>query len=164
MNAEVRQGRGVIVTTLLVALCLSILPMPAWALGLRPQWVALTLIYWTLVRPHQVGVFWGFTTGIAMDVITSSVIGTHALTLSVVTYLTIELHSRIRPFPAWQQALPVWLILLVERLLALWISAAIGAPTPGLDYWLPTFVGMLLWPWLYGLLRRLGERAPPDGA
>lgn len=156
MNALTARGRGVVVATLFAALCLTLLPMPSWALGLRPQWVALTLIYWTLTRPQQIGVFWAFGCGLAMDVATGAVIGAHALTLSVVAWLTIELHSRIRPFPLWQQALPVWLILLVERLLSLWISAATGAPTPTLGYWLPTVVGLLLWPWLFGLLRRLG--------
>lgn len=159
MSEPAERGRGVVAASLFVALCLTILPMPAWAVDFRPQWVALTLLYWTLTRPQQVGVFWAFGAGLAMDVSTGAVIGAHALSLSVLAWLTIELNSRIRPFPPWQQALPVWLILLVERLLSLWIIAATGAATPGLEFWLPTVVGMLLWPWFYGLFRRIGERA-----
>jgi rod shape-determining protein MreD len=66
-----------------------------------------------------------------------------------------ELHRRIRAFPLSQQAVAVWLLLLIERLLSLWILGATGQPTPTLAYWLPTLVGLLLWPWLSLLLDRL---------
>jgi rod shape-determining protein MreD len=72
----------------------------------------------------------------------------------MVAFLAEELHRRIRAFPLWQQSLVVWMLLLVERLLSLWVYGAIGQPTPTLVYWLPTFVGMLLWPWLSPLLDR----------
>jgi rod shape-determining protein MreD len=148
-------GTVLIVATLFVALCLSIVPLPDWARDYRPQWVAMTLIYWALVRPDRVGVFWAFGTGIALDVISGSVLGEHPLSLSVVVYLAMELHRRILPFPRWQQAVSVWLLLVVERLLSLWILGATGQPTPTLAYWLPTLVGMLLWPGLFALLQRL---------
>lgn len=158
MTESTPRGRGIVVATLFVALCLTILTMPPWAIAFRPQWVTLTLIYWTLARPHQVGVFRAFGTGLALDVVSGAVLGGHALSLCVVAYLALVLHQRIRVFPPWQQAVPVWRLLVVERLLSLWIIAATGAPTPSLGCWFPTVVGMLLWPWLYGLLRRLGER------
>jgi rod shape-determining protein MreD len=86
------------------------------------------------------------------------VLGQHALSLSVVCFLAVELHQRVLPFPAWQQALSVWLLLLAERLLALWILGATGQPTPSLSYWMPTFAGALLWPALARLLRAVQER------
>jgi rod shape-determining protein MreD len=148
-------GLGLVIATLIVALCLSILPLPDWARDYRPQWVALTLIYWALVMPRRVGVFSAFGTGIVLDVISGSLLGEHALSLSMVAYLAVELHRRILPFPAWQQALSIWLLLVVERLLSLWILGATGQPTPTLAYWLPTFVGALLWPALFTLMQRV---------
>ncbi len=62
-------------------------------------------------------------------------------------------------FPLWQQTLFVWLLLLVERLLHLWLLGATGQPTPTLVYWAPTFVSALLWPWVFVVLRDLGRRA-----
>jgi rod shape-determining protein MreD len=153
-----RSGVGLIVGSLALALTLTILPMPYWAAELRPQWVALTLIYWALNQPERVGVFWGFCIGLLLDVISGSVLGQNALALSAVTYLAIELHQRIRIFPLWQQSLSVWVLLLVERLLTVWILGATGAPTPTLWYWVPTFFGLLLWPWLSLVLRDLGGR------
>ncbi|MBK5939677.1 rod shape-determining protein MreD [Halochromatium roseum] len=141
--------------TLVAALTLTILPMPSWASDFRPQWVTLILIYWCLVRPNRIGVFSGFSLGIAQDLVSGALLGEHALSLSVVAYLAGELHRRIRAFPLSQQAVAVWLLLLIERLLSLWILGATGQPTPTLAYWLPTLVGLLLWPWFSLLLDRL---------
>jgi rod shape-determining protein MreD len=153
-----QQGYGLVMASMAVALVLTILPMPAWAAELRPQWLALTVIYWSLAQPERVGVFWAFGAGVLLDVVSGTVLGQNALSLSVVAYLAIELHQRIRIFPVWQQAVSVWLLLLVERLLTVWVLGATGAPTPTLWYWVPSVVGMLLWPWLSAVLRDLDGR------
>ena len=148
----------VIVLSLAVALVLTILPVPDWAEELRPQWVALTLVYWCLALPDRVGVLWAWSAGLVLDVTAGTLLGQHALSLSVVAYLVVELHPRIRIFPLWQQAVSVWVLLLVERLLSLWVIGATGQPTPTLWYWAPTFVGMLLWPWMFIVLRDVRRR------
>jgi rod shape-determining protein MreD len=153
-----RRRTWVIVASLALALLLTILPMPDWGQDFRPQWVAMTLIYWALALPSRVGVFWGFATGLTLDVTIGTVLGQHALSLAVVGWLAVQLHQRIRIFPPLQQAVSVWVLLLVERLLALWVIGATGQPTPTLWYWMPTFVGMLLWPWLFVVLRDLRRR------
>jgi len=153
-----RNGTGVILATLGTALVLAILPLPQWADEFRPQWMALTLIYWALALPTRVGIFWAWGAGLVLDITTGTVLGQHALSLSVPVYLVLELHRRIRVFPLPQQAVSVWVLLVVERLLSLWIRGATGQPTPTLAYWIPTFVGMLLWPWVSILLRNLSRR------
>lgn len=153
MSEAPRQGTHVILATLAIALFLTILPMPDWGENYRPQWVALTLIYWCMALPNRVGVFWACATGLVLDVTSGTVLGQHAFTLSVTAYLAVELHQRIRIFPLVQQAASVWVLLLVERLLSLWVVGATGQPTPTLWYWVPTFIGMLLWPWVFIVLR-----------
>lgn len=158
MNGSPRNGTGVILITLGAALILTILPLPQWADEFRPQWMALTLIYWALALPTRVGISWAWGVGLVLDIITGTVLGQHALSLSVPVYLVLELHRRIRVFPTLQQTMSVWVLLLVERLLSLWIHGATGQPTPTLAYWIPTFVGMLLWPWVSILLGNLSRR------
>jgi len=158
MSETVRSGTRVILISLVVALFLTILPWPTWAEEFRPQWLAMTLIYWSLALPNRVGVFWGWVVGLVLDVVSGTVLGQHALSLSVTAYLAVELHPRIRVFPLLQQAVSVWVLLLVERLLSLWVMGAAGQPTPTLWYWMPTFVGMLLWPWVFILLRDVRRR------
>jgi rod shape-determining protein MreD len=152
------QRTWVIVASLAVALFLTILPMPDWGQDFRPQWVAMTVIYWSLALPSRVGVLSAWLTGLVMDVTVGTVLGQHALSLSVVAWLAVELHQRIRVYPVWQQSVSVWVLLLVERLLALWVIGATEQPTPTLWYWAPTFVGMLLWPWMFVVLRDVRRR------
>ena len=70
----------------------------------------------------------------------------------------MSLHRRLRLFPPFQQALAVWLLLLLERLVSLWVMGALSQPTPGLQYWLPAVTGLLFWPMIQILLRGLGRR------
>ena len=159
-----RAGTRAVAGSLLAALFLTILPLPAWLMDYRPQWAALVVIFWTMYEPRRVGVFWGFGTGIALDVISGSVLGQNALALSVVAFLALELHQRVVAFPMPQQAFSVGLLLLTERLLSLWILGATGQPTPSLAYWLPVLAGVLLWPLLSAVLRAVREATMGDVA
>jgi rod shape-determining protein MreD len=81
------------------------------------------------------------------------VLGQHALSLTVVAYLTLRLHQRIRLFPIMQQAFTVMVLLILHQLLALWISRIIGRPDVPWYFWAPSLLGLLLWPVVYFLLR-----------
>ncbi len=162
MGETERRGLWLVVLSLILAMFLTILPMPDGLDDFRPQWVTLTLIFWNLNKPDRIGVFWGFGTGLALDVISGSLLGQQALGLSLVAYLVVKLHARIRLFPVWQQSVIVWVLLLTERLLTLWILGATGQPMPALNYWLPSFVGLLLWPWLSALLTWIERQLRAD--
>ena len=148
-------GRLVIVTTLCIAMLLTILPMPEWARPFRPQWVTLVMLYWAIALPHRVGVGSGFVAGIILDVLTGTLLGQHALGLSVVTFVAIQLHQRIRVFPFWQQSLGILVLLVMEHLLALWVTGATRGISPGLIYWSVPLIGALLWPWIFVTLRKV---------
>ena len=148
-------GRLVIVATLCIAMLLTILPMPEWARPFRPQWVTLVMLYWAIALPHRVGVGSGFVAGIILDVLTGTLLGQHALGLSVVTFVAIQLHQRIRVFPFWQQSLGILVLLVMEHLLALWVTGATRGISPGLIYWSVPLIGALLWPWVFVTLRKV---------
>ncbi len=159
MSVVIRRDARVLWGSLLAALLLTILPMPVAIEDFRPPWMALVLIFWSLTLPERVGVFTAFGAGLVLDVTTGALLGHHALGLAVIVYMMGELHQRVRTFPLWQQTLVVWVLLLLERLLYLWVLSATGQLTPTLYYWVPTFIGALLWPWVYAVLRDLGRRA-----
>lgn len=148
----------VIYITILIGYLLTLMPLPDWAQIFRPQWVALILIYWCMALPERIGVGVGFITGLLLDVLTGTLLGQHALGLSVVAFVTLKLHLRVRVMPLRQQVFTIFILLLVERLLALWSTGAAGYPTPSLWYWVTPVVGMLLWPWIYILLRDTRRR------
>ncbi len=158
MTLVQHQGGLTVGVSFVLALILVVLPLPEWAQPLRPPWPAMVLIYWCIALPDRVGVGVGWTIGILLDVLSGSLLGQHALGLSVVAFLAVKLHQRIRLFPLWQQALTVLVLLLVDRLLTLWVAGATGEPAPPLWYWVPPLVGMLLWPWLFIVLRDIRRR------
>ena len=153
-----RRGTAVIVVTLLIAIVLAVMPLPEWARLYRPQWVTLVLIYWTLALPQRVGVTVGFSLGILLDALTGTLLGQHALSLSLIAYITLKTHQRVRLFPLWQQSVFVLGMLLLERVLSALAMGVAGRGVAGVEFWLATVVGALLWPWAYFILRDLRRR------
>ena len=75
--------------------------------------------------------------------------------LTIVAYLTLKFHQRLRLFPVMQQALTILILLILHQLLALWISRIIGRPAAPWFFWIPSLLGMLIWPLVYTTLRGL---------
>ena len=116
------------------------------------------LIYWTLALPQRVGVTVGFSLGILLDALTGTLLGQHALSLSLIAYITLKTHQRVRLFPLWQQSVFVLGMLLLERVLSALAMGVAGRGVAGVEFWLATVVGALLWPWAYFILRDLRRR------
>lgn len=151
-------GGWVIVLSFVVAFVLTVLPVPAWMEQVRPNWTALIVIYWTLALPQRVGVGVAWLAGLFQDVLIGTLLGTHALAFLLVAYLTLKLHQRIRVFPLWQQALSVLVLLLSVRLVLFWVNGFIGRPAPDWVFWAPAFVGTLIWPVIFVILREMRRR------
>ncbi|KPL28460.1 MAG: rod shape-determining protein MreD [Acidithiobacillales bacterium SM1_46] len=153
------KARLALVSTFLVAIVLSIMPGPTWAEPFRPDWVGLVLVYWCIAAPGRVGVGTGFVLGLAMDVLYGALLGSNALVKSLLAFLANRMHLRMRMFPRWQQAVAVMLLLALDQLLVLWIRGAAGRAPETLFYWTPSVVGMVIWPWLFVILRDVRRRA-----
>ena len=87
MTLARHHGGGAIVFTFIIALLLTIMPLPEWARYLRPDWVGLVLIYWCLAVPERVGVITGWLMGLLVDLLTGAILGQHALALTVVAWI-----------------------------------------------------------------------------
>lgn len=151
-------GGWVIAASFIVAFMLTILPLPAWADPFRPEWVAMVLIYWCMALPQRVGVGIGWTVGLLLDVLKGALLGQYAIGMTVTAYLALKLHQRIRVHPLWQQALSVLLLVALNQLLVLWVYGISGHPARSWLYWLPSLTSMLLWPWMFIILRDLRRR------
>lgn len=159
MGSSKGHRRLVIGATFAVAVILSIVPGPAWSTVFRPDWVGLVLIYWVLAIPHRVGVGVGWLLGLILDVLYGSLLGQHALALALLAFLTLKLHLQIRMFPRWQQAVTVFVLLSLSHGLVLWIKGATGQAQASWSFWIPALVSMVIWPWLFVILRDLRRRA-----
>ncbi len=148
-----RRSRLIILATFLVALVLTILPWPVWTEQFRPDWVALVLIYWCMALPNRVGVGTGWTAGLILDVLYGSILGENALAKALVAFLTVHFHLQLRMYPRWQQAVVVLLLVAANNLLTLWIKHLAGQAPATWSYLTPSIVSMLIWPWLFVILR-----------
>ena len=155
MRTVHHHGGGVIFLTFVAALMLTLIPLPGWAIYLRPEWVTVVLIYWCMALPERVGVTTGWVAGLFLDVVHGSMLGQYAMALALVAYFTLHLHLRMRVYPVPQQALVVLLLILFQQILVIWIRGFIGDSPDSLRYWIPALTTMLLWPWLFVLLRDL---------
>ncbi len=149
----------VIYLSLLVALILMILPLPDGVQIYRPNWVALALIYWSMALPKRVGLWFAFFTGIILDTSQGTLLGQHTLALLVVIFLNLNFYQRIRVLVLAQQAVYVFLLLLIDQVLVAWVEGILGRPTPLLAYFGAPFVGMLIWPWVFVVLRDIRRKA-----
>ena len=158
MNRRLITAPYLVIGSLVLALLLSIIPMPDWAQHLRPQWLALLLIYWCLMSPERVGISTAWLTGLLLDAMTGNLLGAHALSLSLVAFIVLKIYQRTRIFPLWQQSLVVLALLTLENLIQFWILGLTRDITPGLEYWLPPVIGLLIWPWLFIVMSETQHR------
>jgi len=130
----------------LVALILTVLPLPPWLDVVRPAFLVLTVIYWSVNAPRAGGLAIGFFAGLLLDVFQGPVLGEHALALSLITYIAVREHQRIRSKPAIQQALIVFAALILYEVVLFMIDGWTGNPVTSPLRWVHTVTGALLWP------------------
>lgn len=149
-----RHPRAMIVVTSLGGLVLSLLPLPHWAAIVRPAFLVLVVLYWSTMLPRGGGMLLGFGSGLTLDVFEGSLLGAHALALSLVTYLAIRLHLLVRAKPLFEQSLFVFAALMVYESLLWVIDGWSGYPLSAPTRWLHTVTGGLIWPLVVGILGR----------
>lgn len=151
-------NRFVIAITLSCALLLTLLPMPDWVGWLRPVWVLLVLMYWTIMLPYRVNIGIAWLVGLMLDVLNGTLLGEHALAFTLIIYLVSRIHSRIRMSPMLQQGLTIGLFIVGYQFILFCIQGATGDLPRRWMYWLPALTSMLLWPWLFTILQDCRRR------
>lgn len=148
-------GGNVILISFIAAFILSMLPLPQLLQSIRPEFILIVLIYWCIALPNRIGVGIGWLTGLFYDVSSDAILGQHALTFAIIAYLAIQLHQRVRVFPVWQQALTIFIFMMLQSTIALWIKGMLGNTPSFSIFILPAISTALFWPIGYFLLRQV---------
>ena len=139
----------VIWLSLLLALLLSVAPMPE-SFGLaRPLSLGMFIAYWAITLPHRGGMGAAFFFGLMLDVLSGTLLGQNGLPLILSTFLVLSLQQRLRMFPLLQQSLVLMVILGLGQLVQLWLNTLTGNRPPTLLFLVPVPVSALLWPWVF---------------
>jgi len=145
---------SLILPTFFVAFILAVFPMPRLLDYVRPEWVAMTLIFWVLMSPAKAGVFLGFFMGILLDVLHGHLLGLNAFAMSALAYLCILLQSRMRLYNQIQQSLLVFVLVGLFLLVRYWLESLMLGQGRTALLW-PSVGSAVLWPFAYGILGSL---------
>jgi len=148
MSSARTSRRLPVVVCIIVSLMLAIAPAPDWADAFRPDWVALTLIYWTMSFPRTYSVGWAWLAGVILDVAQGTLLGQHALAICLVIYITVKFHLQLRVFPLMQMTVTVFAMLSLYQFILFWINGVAGINSPAVTYWGPVITGTAVWPFL----------------
>lgn len=141
--------------SVLLALLLGLLPMPAVLQPFRPYWLALVVAYWVIETPERAGLGFAFLMGLLGDLVFGGILGEQALRLTVMAFILQRFRSQLRFFPLSQQALAIGGLLLNDRVVTAAVHLALGAPQLPWGYWWAPLIGMLLWAPLFLLFDAL---------
>ena len=159
MNLARREPRWAVTFTLLLALIAQVIPLPDWLSVVRPAFVALVIIYWSIYAPHAGGIFAPWLAGIALDVFKGEVLAQNALAIALIAYVTMSLHQRLRNQTLVQQSLFVFLMLMVNEVVVWGIEGWSGHSVASPWRWIQPMIGAMLWPFIALLVGRTHQRS-----
>ncbi len=148
------------------AYILSALPWSGAWLLVRPDFVLLVLLFWTMHEPRAIGQGAAFFVGLLMDVSDSMLLGQHALAYVVAVYGVQVLRVRIGAFGLAEQTLHLLGVFIVAAAVKLALNLLLGAGFPGALFFVSPVLTALAWApanWLLfapAVRRRRGEASP----
>jgi rod shape-determining protein MreD len=160
MPASYGRSSGLhVAVTVLIALILSITPLPDVFRAARPNLLLLLVIYWSLSAPRISGLMFAWFCGLALDVLSGKILGQHAVAFLLVAFLTHKFQLRMRIFPIYHQTLTVFMLMALYEFVVFWIDGIIGPAITTWLRWLPVFTSTLLWPVLVAVLDTWNRRS-----
>lgn len=151
-----------ILGTLTLAVLLEQLPWSGWMLAVRPDFVLVGVLFWTLHQPARVGFGIAFFLGLVADFQDGAVLGQHAIAYVIGAYLVLFLRLRLLQFEPTRQAMQLFPVLLAVHLVVLLIGWLVVNPPSGLEILLPVLSTTLLWYVIAGFVRLLHGKGMQD--
>ncbi|MDP8080291.1 rod shape-determining protein MreD [Phocoenobacter skyensis] len=145
----------VLLAIFMVAFTLEIMPWPKDMQGWRPAWVVILIVYWSLALPHKINIGSAFVIGIVWDVILGSVLGIHALVLSIAIYIVVKHHLILRNMSLWFQAILIMGYVALIRIMIFFIELILHNAHFHSQELLGAVISGLLWPWIYLLMQQI---------
>lgn len=139
----------------IVAFVLEIMPWPVGFQGFRPTWVVLVLLYWAMALPDKVSVGTAFVAGIVWDLVLGSILGIHALVLSIAIYFVTKHHLILRNLSLWLQSLLVMLYIIAIRFMIFMIELLLNSADFNPQQVAGAVLSGVLWPWVFLLMRQI---------
>lgn len=149
---------AVITSSMVVALILSVYPLPMDMRWWRPEFVLVVAIYWIFFMPLTVSFTLLCVLGLFQDLLEGVPFGQHSLGLVIVAYVCILSYQRVRNFSIWRQSGWIFVLVGIAQLTDNWVQGMAGRPLSGAQFLYPALTSALLWPacswWLNSMTHR----------
>jgi rod shape-determining protein MreD len=126
-----------------------------------PDVVALVLVFWSIHQPLRIGIGIAFVFGLFIDVHQGAMLGQHALSYTVLSFLAIAIHRRLLWFSVPSQAFQVLPLFAASHAIELTVRMLAGGAFPGLWMLLAPLIESLLWP-VVSVILLLPQRRTPN--
>ena len=158
LGTRTNLGWGRVVGLTVLALAASVVPLPDAIELFRPDFVALTVLWFCLLSPRLLGLTYGWCAGLALDGFRGVLLGQHALTLTIIAYLASKLRLQVRAFPPLQQSAVILALLWLHEFLLFWLDGVAGHPVTDWRRWLSVPVSAACWPLVTAFYARFASR------
>ncbi len=137
----------------IIALMLSILPMPEIIADFRPPWVLLLILYIEYFLPGNFNQTTLLFVGLLLDVLLATVIGEHAFALLLVTWIASTKSRRFQFFSMMQQIFLIGFFCFLYQAIISTTDFLLGFNYNLVMPFTSALISMFAWPWI----RLLGE-------
>lgn len=152
MNGSAAKDYVVIGITLLIGMVLTLIPVPDWAVWLRPNWMLAIMIFWLMTASHRVGIGMAWCVGLFMDLLTGTLLGESALIFCITAYFILKFQHWLAHMGVLQQTAIIFLLMLFDLIIDRCVLIVFQHPAVNWLFWLPALTTAVIWPWLSGLL------------
>ncbi|RMF18356.1 MAG: rod shape-determining protein MreD [Gammaproteobacteria bacterium] len=151
-------GLLLLLASLFVGWVTAWIPLHGLAAFVRPDLVALSLIYWSWRHPERFGVLTAWWVGVISDLVLGSWLGVHALAYALMIYFFLNIHHRFRIYPMLQQSVLIFLLVGIAIMVIHWINQLTGVAARDLMFMLGAIGSALCWPFVRYTLDYLGGK------
>ncbi len=158
---ERKPGWVYIIITMVLAVLLTVVPVPESVKYYWPDWITLVVFYWVLVLPAHLGVMFGWINGLIEDIVSFSLLGQHALGKALTGTVAAMGHNRFRLSNFLQKMFLILVLQSINITISAWTNhLAYEAPIV-LQMWQPALTTALMWPVFSFLMDQFDPRYRP---
>lgn len=106
----------------ILSIILMLIKLPLWMDYLRPQFVILTLIFWSMYVSPKSLVYSAWILGLLTDVMLNVVLGQHALVFVLISYIVLKCKIKFKFFSLWQKMMFVFAMVCLALLPQFYVS------------------------------------------
>ncbi len=142
-----------IVISLMVALALSVWPLPLELRWWRPDWVLLLVVFWVLATPQHFGLVSAWLCGLSLDIVRGTTLGENAFALVIVAHAIALNYQKMRMDSGLQQSAVIFVLVCFHQFVSMWALGLQGVAYEfTLHFLLTALTTALVWPFLRGFL------------